>query len=118
MQLDADNRGTSVLRRIRLGTTITSNRPPKTNEDRERPRLHPRASKGVALGRVEGRWCGEAGIDLIAEDRNSPMRAIQAEAYDPKYGRARRLGRHDSSEFTDRLTVAPDPAPSRTPCHG
>ncbi|MDV3136820.1 Helicase associated domain protein, partial [Mycobacterium sp. 29Ha] len=32
-----------------------------------------------------GRWGGDAGIDLVAEDRNGTLWAIQAKAYDPKY---------------------------------
>ncbi|WP_082691823.1 DEAD/DEAH box helicase [Mycobacterium sp. IS-1556] len=42
-----------------------------------------------------GRWGGDAGIDLVAEDRNGTLWAIQAKAYDPKY----RVSRKDIDRF-------------------
>ncbi|MDQ1250597.1 MAG: hypothetical protein QG597_4976, partial [Actinomycetota bacterium] len=42
-----------------------------------------------------GRWGGDAGIDLVAEDRNGERWAIQAKAYDPKY----RVSKKDVDKF-------------------
>ncbi|KUH86586.1 MULTISPECIES: restriction endonuclease [unclassified Mycobacterium] len=42
-----------------------------------------------------GRWGGDAGIDLVAEDRNGTLWAIQAKAYDPKY----RVSKKDIDRF-------------------
>ena len=42
-----------------------------------------------------GRWGGDAGIDLVAEDRNGGLWAIQAKAYDPKY----RVSKKDVDKF-------------------
>ena len=42
-----------------------------------------------------GRWGGDAGIDLVAEDRNGELWAIQAKAYDPKY----RVSKKDVDKF-------------------
>ena len=42
-----------------------------------------------------GRWGGDAGIDLVAEDRNGALWAIQAKAYDPKY----RVSKKDVDKF-------------------
>lgn len=42
-----------------------------------------------------GRWGGDAGIDLVAEDRNGDLWAIQAKAYDPKY----RVSKKDVDKF-------------------
>ncbi|AQA04894.1 hypothetical protein BVC93_23550 [Mycobacterium sp. MS1601] len=42
-----------------------------------------------------GRWGGDAGIDLVAEDRNGDLWAIQAKAYDPKY----RVSKRDVDKF-------------------
>ena len=42
-----------------------------------------------------GRWGGDAGIDLVAEDRNGCLWAIQAKAYDPKY----RVSKKDVDKF-------------------
>jgi superfamily II DNA or RNA helicase len=42
-----------------------------------------------------GRWGGDAGIDLVAEDRNGDQWAIQAKAYDPKY----RVSKKDIDKF-------------------
>ena len=41
------------------------------------------------------RWGGDAGIDLVAEDRNGDLWAIQAKAYDPKY----RVSKKDVDKF-------------------
>jgi len=40
-----------------------------------------------------GRWGGDAGIDLVGEDRNGELWAIQAKAYKPKY----RVSKKDST---------------------
>src|SRR5262249_51826168 len=42
-----------------------------------------------------GRWGGDAGIDLVAEDRNGHLWAIQAKAYDPAY----RVTKRDVDKF-------------------
>jgi len=42
-----------------------------------------------------GRWGGDAGIDLVAEDRNGDLWAIQSKAYDPKY----RVSKKDVDKF-------------------
>lgn len=42
-----------------------------------------------------GRWGGDAGIDLVVEDRNGMLWAIQAKAYDPKY----RVTKRDVDRF-------------------
>ncbi|MBX7433783.1 Helicase associated domain protein [Mycobacterium sp. Y57] len=42
-----------------------------------------------------GRWGGDAGIDLVAEDWNRGLWAIQAKAYDPKY----RVSKKDVDKF-------------------
>ncbi|CDM77196.1 DEAD/DEAH box helicase [Mycobacterium marinum] len=42
-----------------------------------------------------GRWGGDAGIDLVAEDRTGDLWAIQAKAYDPKY----RVSKKDVDKF-------------------
>jgi Restriction endonuclease len=53
------------------------------------------------LGRVwlwnewPGRWGTDAGIDLVAEDRNGHLWAIQAKVYDPAY----RVSERDVNKF-------------------
>lgn len=42
-----------------------------------------------------GRWGSDAGIDLVAENRNGELWAIQAKAYDPKY----RVSKTDVDKF-------------------
>lgn len=42
-----------------------------------------------------GRWGGDAGIDLVAEDRNGDLWAIQAKAYNSKY----RVTKDDINKF-------------------
>jgi superfamily II DNA or RNA helicase len=42
-----------------------------------------------------GRWGGDAGIDLVAEDRTGKLWAIQAKAYDPAY----RVTKRDVNKF-------------------
>ena len=42
-----------------------------------------------------GRWGGDAGIDLVAEDRNGDLWAVQAKAYDAKY----RVSKKDVDKF-------------------
>lgn len=42
-----------------------------------------------------GRFGGDAGIDLVAEDRNGDLWAIQAKAYDPRY----RVSKKDVDKF-------------------
>jgi predicted helicase len=42
-----------------------------------------------------GRWGGDAGIDLVAEDRTGKLWAIQAKAYDPRY----RVTKRDVNKF-------------------
>ena len=52
-----------------------------------------------------GRWGGDAGIDLVAEDRNGELWAIQAKAYDTKY----RVSKKDVDKFlseSGRKTLA------------
>ena len=43
----------------------------------------------------EGSWGIDAGIDLVAEDRNGDLWAIQAKAYDPRY----RVSKKDVDKF-------------------
>ena len=58
-----------------------------------------------------GRWGGDAGIDLVAEDRNGDLWAIQAKAYDPKYRVSKRdvdkfLAESGRKVFTYRMLIA------------
>ena len=58
-----------------------------------------------------GRWGGDAGIDLVAEDCNGGLWAIQAKAYDPKYRVSKKdvdkfLAESGRKVFTYRMLVA------------
>jgi superfamily II DNA or RNA helicase len=58
-----------------------------------------------------GRWGGDAGIDLVAEDRNGDLWAIQAKAYDPKYRVSKKdvdkfLAESGRKVFTYRMLIA------------
>ena len=58
-----------------------------------------------------GRWGGDAGIDLVAEDCNGGLWAIQAKAYDPKYRVSKKdvdkfLAESGRQVFTYRMLVA------------
>jgi predicted helicase len=58
-----------------------------------------------------GRWGGDAGIDLVAEDRNGHLWAIQAKAYDPAYRVTKRdvnkfLAESGRAMFTYRMLIA------------
>jgi superfamily II DNA or RNA helicase len=58
-----------------------------------------------------GRWGGDAGIDLIAEDRTGKLWAIQAKAYDPAYRVTKRdvnkfLAESGREVFTYRMLIA------------
>ena len=58
-----------------------------------------------------GRWGGDAGIDLVAEDRNGHLWAIQAKAYDPAYRVTKRdvnkfLAESGREVFTYRMLIA------------
>lgn len=58
-----------------------------------------------------GRWGGDAGIDLVAEDRNGHLWAIQAKAYDPAYRVTKRdvnkfLAESGRQVFTYRMLIA------------
>jgi superfamily II DNA or RNA helicase len=58
-----------------------------------------------------GRWGGDAGIDLVAEDRNGDLWAIQAKAYDPKYRVSKKdvdkfLAESGREVFTYRMLIA------------
>jgi superfamily II DNA or RNA helicase len=58
-----------------------------------------------------GRWGADAGIDLVAEDRNGNLWAIQAKAYDPKYRITKKdvnkfLAESGREAFTYRMLVA------------
>lgn len=58
-----------------------------------------------------GRWGGDAGIDLVAEDRNGELWAIQAKAYKPKYRVSKRdvdkfLSESGRKVFTYRMLIA------------
>ncbi|BDX35299.1 hypothetical protein TUM20985_58460 [Mycobacterium antarcticum] len=58
-----------------------------------------------------GRWGGDAGIDLVAEDRNGDLWAIQAKAYDPQYRVSKKdvdkfLAESGRKVFTYRMLVA------------
>jgi len=58
-----------------------------------------------------GRWGGDAGIDLVAEDRNGHLWAIQAKAYDPAYRVTKRdvnkfLAESGRAVFTYRMLIA------------
>lgn len=59
----------------------------------------------------EGRWGADAGIDLVAEDRNGNLWAIQAKAYDPKYRVTKKdvnkfLAESGREVFTYRMLIA------------
>jgi predicted helicase len=58
-----------------------------------------------------GRWGGDAGIDLVAEDRNGDLWAIQAKAYDPRYRVSKKdvdkfLSESGRSVFSYRMLIA------------
>ena len=58
-----------------------------------------------------GRWGGDAGIDLVAEDRTGNLWAIQAKAYDPAYRVTKSdvnkfLAESGRSVFTYRMLIA------------
>jgi superfamily II DNA or RNA helicase len=58
-----------------------------------------------------GRWGGDAGIDLVAEDRTGHLWAIQAKAYDPVYRVTKRdvnkfLAESGRQVFTYRMLIA------------
>jgi len=58
-----------------------------------------------------GRWGADAGIDLVAEDRNGHLWAIQAKAYDPAYRVTKRdvnkfLAESGRGVFTYRMLIA------------
>jgi superfamily II DNA or RNA helicase len=58
-----------------------------------------------------GRWGADAGIDLVAEDRNGHSWAIQAKAYDPAYRVTKRdvnkfLAESGRGAFTYRMLIA------------
>ncbi len=58
-----------------------------------------------------GRWGGDAGIDLVAEDRTGNLWAIQAKAYDPAYRVTKRdvnkfLAESGREVFTYRMLIA------------
>jgi superfamily II DNA or RNA helicase len=57
------------------------------------------------------RWGADAGIDLVAEDRNGDLWAIQAKAYDPKYRVSKKdvdkfLAESGRKVFTYRMLIA------------
>src|SRR5262249_46782085 len=99
--------------------------PPERAARRPRPRVRadlqvaaaqrtrvPRAGpRGLAVGRVAGRWAADAGIDLVAETRDGALWAVQAKAYDPAY-RVKKadvdsfLSESARPEFTYRLLIA------------
>jgi len=59
----------------------------------------------------EGRWGADAGIDLVAEDRNGNLWAIQAKAHDPKYRVTKKdvnkfLAESGREVFTYRMLIA------------
>ena len=58
-----------------------------------------------------GRWGGDAGIDLVAEDRHGHLWAIQAKAYNPAYRVTKRdvnkfLAESGREVFTYRMLIA------------
>lgn len=58
-----------------------------------------------------GRWGADAGIDLVATDRNGALWAIQAKAYDPKYRVSKKdvdtfLAESGREVFTYRMLIA------------
>jgi superfamily II DNA or RNA helicase len=58
-----------------------------------------------------GRWGADAGIDLVAEDRNGGLWAIQAKAYDPAYRVTKRdvdrfLAESGRAIFSYRMLIA------------
>ncbi|CAM3378010.1 DEAD/DEAH box helicase [Mycobacterium colombiense] len=62
-------------------------------------------------GEWPGRWGGDAGIDLVAEDRQGHLWAIQAKAYSPAYRVTKRdvnkfLAESGRPEFTYRMLIA------------
>jgi predicted helicase len=59
----------------------------------------------------EGKWGADAGIDLVAEDRNGNLWAIQAKAYDPRYRVTKKdvnrfLAESGREVFTYRMLIA------------
>jgi predicted helicase len=62
-------------------------------------------------GEWPGRWGGDAGIDLVAEDRSGHLWAIQAKAYNPAYRVTKRdvnkfLAESGREVFTYRMLIA------------
>src|ERR1700683_2362683 len=58
-----------------------------------------------------GRWGADAGIDLIVEDREDRLWAVQAKAYDPAYSVTKAdvdtfLSESSRPEFSYRLLIA------------
>jgi hypothetical protein len=58
-----------------------------------------------------GRWGADAGIDLIVEDREGGLWAVQAKAYDPDYSETKAdvdtfLSESSRSQFSYRLLIA------------
>lgn len=88
------------------------------------------ASPGVAVDEWPGRWGIDAGIDLVAEDVDGQLWAIQAKAYGPSYRvtkkdvnrflaeagadiRLQVVDRDDESDRQDRRTHDPEPGGDR-----
>ncbi len=66
-----------------------------------------------------GRWGSDAGIDLVAENRNGELWAIQAKAYDPKYRISKKdvdkfLAESGRKVFNYRILIAPTDRIDRT----
>jgi predicted helicase len=58
-----------------------------------------------------GRWGADAGIDLVVEDREGGLWAVQSKAYDPGYGVTKAdvntfLSESSRSQFSYRLLIA------------
>ena len=65
----------------------------------------------MAVGRVAGTWAADAGIDLVAEDRDGGLWAVQAKHYDPAYAIKKAdldsfLRESSRPQFTYRLLIA------------
>ena len=74
------------------------------------------------LPRPGGRWGSDAGIDLVAEDRQGYLWAIQAKAYDPAYRVTKRdvnkfLAESGRAVFTYRMLIATTQISRQTSAH-
>jgi len=78
---------------------------------RNAPEYHERIGKVWLWSQWPGAWAADAGIDLVAEERDGRLWAIQAKAYDPSYAIKKAdvdsfLSESSRSEFSYRLLIA------------